>query len=216
MWLLSASPCSNALERAKPPIAVSTGALAPTVGTPQQWGLRERGAGEQPSPSPAARSPAHPPRPSSRHAEPCASSPPPHARLKSVPLGALTAPPHLTASAGSFVPARETCLRARAWLKNSLMAAEMVFTLLKETGTARRHRPPGTGHPGVPRCPPRRPGGLPVGVHVFGEIQMDKAAVAPEDQGSEELPGRGHELCRGGLAQPGDGLWAELQRLLKE
>ena len=44
-------------------------------------------------------------------------------------------PPHLTASAGSLVHARETCPRTQAWLKNSLMAGEMVFTLLKRKGT---------------------------------------------------------------------------------
>lgn len=92
-----------------------------------------------------------------------ARAPPTSCSPQICPLGALTAPPHLTASAGSFVPARETCLRARAWLKNSLMAAEMVFTLLKETGTARHHRPPGTGHPRGTTLPSPSPRGLTCG-----------------------------------------------------
>lgn len=85
--------------------------------------------------------------------------PPDHAHPKSIPLGGLAAPPHLTASAGSLVPARETCLRAQAWLKNSLMSGEMVFTLLKRMGTTWHHLPPGTGHPPGYRTPlPAVPG----------------------------------------------------------
>lgn len=54
--------------------------------------------------------------------------------------------PHLTTSAGSLVPARETCLREQAWLKNSLMSGEMVFTLLKRMGTTWQQLQPSSSH----------------------------------------------------------------------
>lgn len=63
--------------------------------------------------------------------------------------------------------------------------------------SATRHRPPAW----VPHSPPCRAGGLLVGVHVFGEIQMDEAGVASVDQGSKELPGWGCEPCRGQPSQ---------------
>lgn len=54
-----------------------------------------------------------------------------------------------------------------------------------------------------------------VGVHVFGEIQMDEAGVASMDQGSKELPEWRCKLCQGPLSRccspshsPGrDGYW---------
>lgn len=126
------------------------------------------------------------------------------------------AQPHLTTSAGSLVPARETCLREQAWLKNSLMSGETVFTLLKRLGTTWQLLQPSTRHPLDTLCSwvPHPPGypwyppgyhtpltpsqGLLVGVHIFGEIQVDEAGVGSVDQGSKELPEWGCEPCAGG------------------
>lgn len=68
-----------------------------------------------------------------------------------------SAQPHLTTSAGSLVPAREMCLREQAWLKNSLMSGEMIFTLLKRMGTTWHHLPPRTRHPLGATPPSRHP-----------------------------------------------------------
>lgn len=57
--------------------------------------------------------------------------------------------------------------------------------------SATQHQP----FPWVPHSPPHHPGALLVGVHIFGEIQMDEAGMASMDQGSKELPGWGGEPC---------------------
>lgn len=59
--------------------------------------------------------------------------------------------------------------------------------------SATQHQAPPGSH--TPLTPSQ---GLLVGVHVFGEIQVDEAGVGSMDQGSKELPGWGCEPCGGG------------------
>lgn len=108
-WLLYASPCSMALEKTPKP-PISMGNMGSAPCSPIQLPCKAPGDSTRTKSTP---------------------NPPPW--QAPIPI------PDLTASGGSLVPAMETCLSARAWLKNCLMSGGTAFAFLEGKGTKWYH-----------------------------------------------------------------------------
>lgn len=190
MWLLSASPCSNALEKSpKPSLSASNGGTSPCHGEPQQSRQGEWDAGEGILP-------------------------------RALPLPALHSIPPLHQPQAVLTPSPFPSPYNISWQLGTCQGdvsegAGLAEKLLDVRGDG-FHPPEKDGHNVATTATQQQPlpapltpcQGLPVGVHVFGEVQVDEAAVGSVHQGSKELPGWGCEPWAGGprgAAQPGDG-----------